>query len=166
MAVIEWTHHAVSSMKMPSLSSCMNSSPPGLTHRNYQLTSFRSKDETWKTWVGRSVGSALCLTTQILQDEIQLSTRLKGIDEVHYERMLHLLQDVSLSFGVCCVLGITHNHGLAVFKTIQCVNHLKPMLGSRQWSSTPGWDQLESRLKPRDLGNISSVRQARTARLC
>lgn len=74
----------------------------------------------------------VCLTTQILQDEIQLSTRLKGIDEVHYERMLHLLQNVSLSFGVCCVLGITHNHGLAVFKKIQCVKHFKHILGSTQ----------------------------------
>lgn len=56
------------------------------------------------------------LTAQILQDKIQLSTSLKGIDEVHYEGMLHLLQNVPLSFGVCCVLGITHNHGLEGFR--------------------------------------------------
>lgn len=32
------THHAVSSMKMPSLSSCINSSPPAvITHKMYQL---------------------------------------------------------------------------------------------------------------------------------
>lgn len=53
------------------------------------------------------------LTTKILQDEVQLPPRLEGIDEVHNERMLHLLQNVPLSFGVRCVLCITHNHGLA-----------------------------------------------------
>lgn len=53
------------------------------------------------------------LTAQILQDKVQLSARLEGIDEVHNERVLHLLQNVPLGFGVRSVLRITHNHGLA-----------------------------------------------------
>jgi len=57
------------------------------------------------------------LTAQILQDEVQLSPSLEGIDEVHNERVLHLLQNVPLCFGVSCVLCITHNHGLAGDRT-------------------------------------------------
>lgn len=52
------------------------------------------------------------LTTEILQDKVQLPPCLEGVDEVHNKRMLYFLQDVPLSFGVRCVLGVTHNHGL------------------------------------------------------
>lgn len=54
------------------------------------------------------------LTAQILQDKVQLSTCLEGIDKVHNKRMLNLLQNVPLSFSVRCVLCITYNHGLAM----------------------------------------------------
>lgn len=101
-------------MKMPSLSSCMNSSPPAVTRMNYQLS--KSIINLNKLNLHEGGVGAVYLTAQILQDKIQLSTRLKGIDEVHYEGMLHLLQNVSLSFGVCRVLGITHNHGLVTFE--------------------------------------------------
>lgn len=52
------------------------------------------------------------LTAQILQDKVQFPPRLEGIDEVHDERMLYLLQNAPLSFSVRRVLCITHNHGL------------------------------------------------------
>lgn len=52
------------------------------------------------------------LTAQILQDKVQLSPCLEGIDEIHNERVFHLLQNVPLGFGVRRVLCITHNHGL------------------------------------------------------
>ena len=52
------------------------------------------------------------LTAEILQDEVQLSPGLEGVDEVYNERMLHLLQNVPLSFGVRRVFSITHNHRL------------------------------------------------------
>lgn len=53
------------------------------------------------------------LTAQILQDKVQLPPCLEGIDEIHDERMLDLLQNVPLGFGVRRVLCIAHNHGLA-----------------------------------------------------
>lgn len=64
------------------------------------------------------------LTAQILQDKVQLSTCLEGIDEVHNERMLHLLQNVPLSFGVRRVLCVTHNHGLPRDRGAQTVDML------------------------------------------
>lgn len=57
-------------------------------------------------------GLYFILTTQVLQDEIQLSSRLEGVDEINDEGMLHFLQDVPLRFGMGCVLGVAHNHSL------------------------------------------------------
>lgn len=57
-------------------------------------------------------GLYFILTTQVLQDEIQLSSRLEGIDEINNEGMLHFLQDVPLRFGMGRVLGVAHNHSL------------------------------------------------------
>lgn len=53
------------------------------------------------------------LTTQVLQDEIELPPRLEGVDQVHDEGMLHLLQDAPLGLRVRRVLGVADNHGLA-----------------------------------------------------
>lgn len=54
----------------------------------------------------------LALTAQVLQDEIELPSSLEGVDQINNERVLHLLQDVPLCFGVGCVLGVTDNHSL------------------------------------------------------
>lgn len=59
------------------------------------------------------------LTAQILQDKVELSPRLEGIDEVHNERVLHLLQNVPFSFSVRRVLCITHNHCLVGDSKVQ-----------------------------------------------
>lgn len=80
------------------------------------------------------------LTAQILQDEVQLSPGLEGIDEVHDERMLHLLQDVPLGFSVSGVLRITHNHGLARDRAAHSEsgcetvkNYLRPISGCQSF---------------------------------
>lgn len=52
------------------------------------------------------------LTAQVLQDEIELPSRLEGIDEINDEGMLHLLQDVPLCLGVGRVLGVADDHRL------------------------------------------------------
>lgn len=99
-------HHAVSSMKMPSRSSCMKSSPPAQVNTHNYLGVMQ----------GVQLLQRLCflaLTAQVLQDKIQLPSCLEGIDEIHYEGVLHLLQDVPLCLGVGSVLGITNNHSLA-----------------------------------------------------
>jgi len=61
-------------------------------------------------------GCALCaclvLTAQVLQDEIQLPSGLEGVDEINYEGVLHLLQDVPLCLGMGRVLGVAYNHRL------------------------------------------------------
>ena len=62
---------------------------------------------------GVCAGGHLVLTAQVLQDEIQLPSRLEGVDEIDDERMLHLLQDVPLCLGVGRVLGVAYNHSLA-----------------------------------------------------
>lgn len=68
-------------------------------------------------WVNRSFDVTACvtpdlLTAEVLQDKVQLSPCLEGVDEIHDERMLHFLQDVPLCLGVSCVLSVTHYHGL------------------------------------------------------
>lgn len=52
------------------------------------------------------------LTAQVLQDEIEFPSCLEGIDEIHDEGMLHLLQDVPLCLGVGRVLGVADDHRL------------------------------------------------------
>lgn len=52
------------------------------------------------------------LTAEVLQDEIELPSGLEGIDQVHNEGMLHLLQDAPLRLRVRRVLGVADNHGL------------------------------------------------------
>lgn len=54
----------------------------------------------------------LVLTTQVLQNEIQLPSSLEGVDEINNEGMLHFLQDVPLCLGMGSVLGVAHNHSL------------------------------------------------------
>lgn len=61
----------------------------------------------------------LVLTTQVLQDEVQLSSRLEGVDEINNEGMLHLLQDVPLCLGVGRVLGVAYNHSLATSTSVK-----------------------------------------------
>lgn len=98
-------------MKMPSLSSCMKSSPPAkVKHRCQQ------HKDTHGVHFESCASLCVCvfaLTTQVLQDEIELPSRLEGIDEIHDEGMLHLLQDVPLCLGVGRVLGVADNHRLA-----------------------------------------------------
>ena len=142
------THHAVSSMKMPSLSSCINSSPPAVNtykvrhtfalyrkQNTHPMPGTHSDFQTYKKMeyiydnsmtkcrqpcVGYGV---TLLTAQILQDKVELSPRLEGIDEVHNERVLHLLQNVPLSFSVRRVLCITHNHCLVGDSKVQDVRN-------------------------------------------
>ena len=68
------------------------------------------------------------LTAKVLQDEVQLPPCLEGVDEVHDERMLHLLQNVPLGFGVCCVLCVTHNHGLGKDRVAWRIRVRKPFM--------------------------------------
>ena len=63
------------------------------------------------------------LTRKVLQDEVQLAPCLEGIDEVHYEWVLHLLQDVPLCLGVCRVLSVTHYHRLEASNKAWIVKH-------------------------------------------
>lgn len=58
----------------------------------------------------------LVLTTQVLQDEIQLPSCLEGVDEINNEGMLHFFQDVPLCLGVGRVLGIAYNHSLVAYQ--------------------------------------------------
>lgn len=51
-------------------------------------------------------------TTEALQDEVELATRLEGIDEVDDEGVLDGLQDVPLRSGVRRVLGVAGDLGL------------------------------------------------------
>lgn len=95
-------------MKMPSLSSCMKSSPPAkVKHRCWQ-----HKDTHCVPFESCASVCVFALTAQVLQDEIEFPSRLKGIDEIHNEGMLHLLQDVPLCLGVGCVLGVADDHRL------------------------------------------------------
>ena len=63
------------------------------------------------------------LTRKVLQDEVQLAPCLEGIDEVHYEWVLHLLQDIPLCLGVSSVLSVTHYHGLEGSNKAWIVKH-------------------------------------------
>ena len=59
-------------------------------------------------------------TAQIFEDQIKFSFRLKGVDEVHNERVLHSLQDIAFGFGVCRVLLISNNCSLLQY--FHCIN--------------------------------------------
>lgn len=79
-------------------------------------------------WVNRSFDVTACvtpdlLTAEVLQDEVQLSPRLEGVDEIHDERMLHFLQDVPLCLGVGRVLSIAYNHSLQGPKSFMTISH-------------------------------------------
>lgn len=52
------------------------------------------------------------LTTEALQDEVELAPCLEGVDEVNDEGVLDSLQDVPLSSGVSRVLGVAGDLGL------------------------------------------------------
>lgn len=67
------THHAVSSMKMPSRSSCMKSSPPAQMEKLTSVTRRHTHSHTLQ-------GRGLALTAQVLQDEIELPSGLEGVD--------------------------------------------------------------------------------------
>lgn len=69
-----------------------------------------------------NLGICCLLTAEVLQDEVQLPAGLEGIDQVHDEWVLHLLQDVPLSFGVSRVLGIPDNHCLFTMGKINRVD--------------------------------------------
>lgn len=54
----------------------------------------------------------IILTTEVLQDEVQLPSRLEGVDEIDNKGMLHFLQNVPLCLGVSCVFSIAYDHSL------------------------------------------------------
>lgn len=86
-------------------------------------------------WVNRSFDVTACvtpdlLTAEVLQDKVQLSPCLEGVDEIHDERMLHFLQDVPLCLGVCRVLSVTHYHRLEASNKAWIVKHCQHYNGS------------------------------------
>lgn len=53
-------------------------------------------------------------TTETLQDEVELSSSLEGVKQVHNERVSDRLQNLSLRSCMSCILGVTHYFGLHV----------------------------------------------------
>lgn len=53
-----------------------------------------------------------CLTTQILQDEVEFPPSLERIQQIHNERVSHRLQDLPLCSCMGCVFGVTNNLSL------------------------------------------------------
>lgn len=111
------SHQAVSSIKMPSFSSCMNSSPPGENNTSCQVLSHC--DPAMIQQLTSSCDPAVIQlspscqpTAETLQDEVELSSGLEGIEQVHDEGVSHCLQDLPLCSGVGCVFGVTDNFGL------------------------------------------------------
>ena len=56
--------------------------------------------------------TAAVLTAQVLQDQVELAPCLEGVDQVHDEGVLHLLQDVPLGLGVGRVFSVAYDHSL------------------------------------------------------
>lgn len=88
-------------MKMPSFSSCMNSSPPEDTQHAAETNTHNMTSVT--------LVFSLRVTAQTLQNEVQLPSRLEGVQQVHDERVPHRLQDLALCSGVSRVFSVAHD---------------------------------------------------------
>ena len=56
--------------------------------------------------------SAFCLTAQTFQYEIEFPPSLEGVEQIHYERVSHRLQDLALRSCMGRVFSIAHDLGL------------------------------------------------------
>lgn len=65
------------------------------------------------------VGIETWVTTETLQYEVEFSSRLEGVEQVHDERVSHRLQNLTLCSSVSRVLGITHYFCLQTNKKVQ-----------------------------------------------
>lgn len=97
------------------------------------------------------------LTTQVLQDEVELPPRLEGVDQVHDEGMLHLLQDAPLGLRVRRVLGVADNHGLA--GSDGAPNRQVSVMTSKRQALTRGKKKKAGSGKRREDGAGSTVGQ-------
>lgn len=127
---ISGPHQAVSSMKMPSFSSCINTSPPG---ENKQV-SLRAGCLVPTKLRAKKKG---CLTTQILQDEVELPPSLECIQQIHNERVPHRLQDLPLGSRMGCVFGVTNNLSLQAEEQDGRLDE-----GEKRWQR--GWQRTAS----------------------
>lgn len=58
--------------------------------------------------IQQSIPKCLCLTTQTLQYEVELSPSLEGVEQIHDEWVSHRLQDLPLCSCMGRVFSITH----------------------------------------------------------